>query len=158
MKFDTANGRLDLPAGFSMYPGITHDEVLATATEWEPWSEVDSVPTALKTIIKLPNNNMSPRTILIVRFAPADHAISGWDILPSDLGDGSGFHRAGKYVKRLRRWFEDMFDAGLPCGAEWGHVDVHYDSREKSGGVVCLYREAFADDREWVLYKHSHKF
>lgn len=158
MKFDTQNGSLDLPDGIGIHRGMVRAEVLATFNKWENWNDSEDGPRALRSIINLPNKNMSPKVILIVFFLAENQVIAGWDISPWDLADGREYHRVGKYLKRMRNWFKDMFNVHLPWGGAWGHVDARHDFWNKSAGIVCTYREGFADEEKWRLYKSSNKF
>jgi hypothetical protein len=159
MNFDRDTGQIDLLPGLRLHRGMTQLEVLATTAEWEDWHEIDGIPTAFRTIIRLPNKDISARTILIVYFNLEDKVMTRWEILPRDLADGSQYHRAGKYLKRLERWFREMFGTKVPCGGDWGYLHTSpYDFRNDSAAILCIYREAFINDENWNLYKRNKKF
>lgn len=158
MKFESNTAAIDLLPGLSLHRGMKRSEVLATSAEWENWNTIDGVSTALRTIINLPNKNMSSKTILIVYVRPEGLPIAFWDISPRDLVKGVQNQREGKYTKQMRNWFKTMFDTKIPCGGEWGHLDSSYDPWNQTAGIVCNYRERFTDEKDWNLYKSRNKF
>lgn len=153
MKFDQNTGKLDLFPGLCIRRGMTSKDVLATSAKWEDWAVVYGVPQAMRTIINLPNEEISQKTILIVYVSQYNNPITFFDIAPWDLTEGIQNRPEGKYTKRMRNWFKTMFKVSLPCCGDWGHIDASYDHCNQSTGIICNFRERFLDDDDWNLYK-----
>lgn len=83
MKFDSSTGNIDILPKLSLGRGKTRNEVAACPTEWEDWNIIDGVPNALKTIVRLPNKNISRKTILSYMSDPR-RTLSRFGIFPPE--------------------------------------------------------------------------
>jgi hypothetical protein len=158
MKFDPHTGSIEFAEGLYLRRGMTRSEVLGTTAKWEDWIVIDDIPRAFRALINLPNKNIGASTILIVYVGIPDRPIAFWDLAPWDLTDGVQNRPEGKYTKRIRIWFEDMFKTKLPVGGDWGHIDASYDPHNQSVGIICNYRERFPTDTDWHDYRKRNKF
>jgi len=157
MKFDSSTGCIDILPGLSLGRGMTRKDVMASSADWEEWDFFDNAAIALRSIIRLPNKNVSPRTMLVVYVRPEDQLIAFWNISLGNVSNGPQKRPEGKYKNLMRSWFKDMFDTQLPCSGEWGHIDASYDPWNQYAGVVCNYRERFIDEHDWNVYKSQNK-
>lgn len=158
MKFDTNTGIIEFTPKLILRPGITRKEIKSMNANWEDWSIIDGAPRALRCLINMPNKGISKKTVLIVHAGIDDRPLAFWDVAPWDLADGSQNRPEGKYTKRMRAWFKEMFNTNLPAGGEWGHIDSSYDPWNQSTGIICNYRERFNTEKEWLEYRSNNNF
>lgn len=157
-SFDKNTGSINLTPELSIDRGMTRQDILEKAVNWESWNVIDGVASAYRTIIKLPHKNISSKTIVIVHVGTSNSPIAFWDIAPWDLASGVQSRPEGKYTKLTRKWFFDVFHVNLPFGSEWGYIDASYDHWNQSAGVVCNYREGFETHKEWSEFRRENKF
>lgn len=158
MKFDPQTGNIEFANGLYLYRGMTRKDVMNMKANWEDWNVVNGIPHALRALIKLPNKGISATTILIVRVGFLEHPIGSWVLAPWDLIEGVQNRPEGKYTKRMRAWFEEMFDSKLPVGGDWGIVDATYDPHNQTATILCDYRESFTSDAQWLDYRKRRRF
>ena len=158
MKLDPESGIIELTHELVLRPRMTRQDILAMNVEWENWAVIDDVPRAFRTIIKLPNKGISPKTIVIVYVGLDNRPLAFWDIAAWDLAEGTQSRPEGKCTKRMRAWFKETFGVGLPLKRNWGHIDASYDPWNQSAGVICNYRERFSSEEDWTQYKKENKY
>lgn len=158
MHFYKNSGSIEFATGLVLHRNMSRLDILNMATQWEDWIVVHGVPSAYRTIMKLPNRGSSSKTILIVYFGILDGPLAFWMLAPWDLSDGAQKQPEGKYNKRMRKWFFENFHAVLPCGDDWGQVDATYDPWNQSTSIACNYRERFSTEDEWRKYRNENKF
>lgn len=158
MKIDPETGIMEFRPDLILYPGMTRTDILSINVDWEDWNVIDDIPRAFRTIIKLPNKGIGPKTILIVYVGLNNRPLAFWDVAPWDIAGGSQNRPEGKSTKRMRTWFKEMCGINLPLKREWGHVDASFDPWNQTAGVVCTYKERFGSDEEWVEYKKNNKY
>jgi hypothetical protein len=159
MKIDLQTGVVEFTPDLILRPGMMRNELLALNVNWEEWDIIKKIPFSFRTIFKMPNKGMSPKTILVVYIGVGSEPIQFWGLVPWDRAGGSEQNRPeGKHTKKMRAWFREMSDIGLPIRKEWGHVDASYDPWNQSAGVVCNYRERFGSEEEWKHYKKDNKY
>lgn len=158
MNIDVDSGVIEFTREIVLRRGMTRRDILALDIEWQEWTVIKNVPSAFRAIINLPNKGITSKTILIVRVGEDNRPLTSWDVAPWDLTEGKQSRPEGKSTKRMRSWFKDTFEIGLPLKRDWGHVDASYDPWNQSTGVICNYREAFSSEMEWSEYKINNAY
>jgi hypothetical protein len=158
MKIDPKSGIIEITSELILCPRMMRRDFLSINIEWEDWDIVDNIPRSFRTIIKLPNKGISPKTVLVVHGGLDDRPITFWDLAPWDLMEGTQSRPNGKHTKRMRNWFKDAFGVGLPLKREWGHVDAYFDPWNQTASVICNYRERFDSDAKWSEYKKNNGY
>lgn len=158
MRIDPESGVIELTNELVLRPRMTREGIMALNVEWEDWVVFDGIPRAFRTIVKLPNKGISPKTIVIVYVGLENRPLAFWHIAAWDLVEGPQSRPEGKYTKRMRAWFTEMFGVKLPLKRDWGHIDATYDPWNQTAGIVCNYRERFSSDEEWSKYKKENRY
>jgi hypothetical protein len=158
MKLDPESGVIEFTSKIVLRPGMTRDDILSIDTNWQEWNVIKNIPRAFRSIINLPNQGISPKTILIVYVGLEERPLAFWDVAPWDMAEGTQNRPEGKYNKRMRAWFETMFCTKLPLKKNWGHIDASFDAWNQSGGIICNYRERFDSDERWERYKKNNNY
>ena len=158
MKIDSETGIIELTPVLALRRGMTRRELLSINVGWEEWDVVDNIPWSFRTIIKLPNKGISPKTILVVHIGLDNRPLTFWDMAPWDLIEGTQSRPEGKCTKRMRAWFKETFGTDLPLKREWGHINANFDPWNQSTTVTCNYRERFDTDEQWSEYKKNNGY
>lgn len=158
MKIDADSGIIEITPELAIHPGITRSDLFSMDVKWEEWDVVDNIARSFRTIFKLPNKKISPKTLLIVHIGLDDLPVTFWTLAPWDLVDGTQSRPEGKYTKRMRVWFKESFDVKLPLKREWGHIDAYFDPWNQTASVICNYRERFDSDERWRQYKKDNNY
>lgn len=158
MKLNSQTGVIEFASNIILRPGMNRNDLLSINVDWEEWEIVENSVISFRTIFKLPNKGMSPKTILIAYVGEESEPLAFWKIAPWDRLDGTQNRPEGKCTKRIRTWFKDMSGITIPLRKEWGHIDASFDPWNQSATIVCNYRERFGLDEEWSQYKRENKY
>ncbi|GEM_PF-1368476 len=155
MHFDTLAGVLTLKETLVLGPNITKKELFSSDyIIWEGWPEKkDDNTVSYRTILK--GDKKFGDLYLIINFLrpnDPDSELSSWRFSPEKLLMGEQKKPEGNVTRGLRGWFKERSTISLPVSGSWGHVDAAYDPHNRTGTIVCNYRQGFKDDKKWDDY------